>query len=37
MDNMNENSYIIGVTGSFKVVFLKYQKQAFINQMNSRK
>ena len=25
--NINENSYIIGMVGSFKVVFLKYQNK----------
>lgn len=30
--NMDENGYIMGVAGSSKVVFSKYQKQAFINQ-----
>ena len=33
---MDENSYIIGVVESFKVVFLKSQKQTFINQASNR-
>ncbi len=33
---MDENGYMIGVAGSFKVVFSKYQKQAFINQASNR-
>ena len=31
MYNIYENGYIIGIAGSSKVVFSKYQKQAFIN------
>ena len=34
--NMDENGYMIGIAGSSKVVFSKYQKQAFINQAGNR-
>ncbi len=34
---MDENGYMIGIAGSSKVVFSKYQKQAFINQAGNRK
>ena len=34
--NMNENGYMIDIVGSSKVVFSKYQKQAFINQAGNR-
>ncbi len=34
--NMDEKRYMMGITGSFKVVFSKYQKQAFINQPGNR-
>ena len=34
--NMDENWYIIGIAGSSKVVFSKYQKQAFMNQAGNR-
>ena len=34
--NMDENGYMMGVAGSSKVVFSKYQKQAFINQAGNR-
>ena len=34
---MDENGYMMGIAGSFKVVFSKYQKQAFINQAGNRK
>ncbi len=34
---MDENSYIMGIAESFKVVFSKYQKQAFINQAGNQK
>ncbi len=34
--NMDENDYMMGVAGSSKVVFSKYQKQAFINQAGNR-
>ena len=34
--NMDENGYMMGIAGSSKVVFSKYQKQAFINQAGSR-
>lgn len=33
---MNENDYIICITKSFKVIFSKYQKQAFRNQAGNR-
>ena len=33
---MDENGYMMGVVGSSKVVFSKYQKQAFINQAGNR-
>ena len=36
MYNMDENSYMIGMAGSSKVVFSKSQKQAFINQAGNR-
>lgn len=35
--NINENKYMIGIAGSFKVIFLKYQKQTFINQASNYK
>lgn len=34
--NMDENGYMMGIAGSSKVVFSKYQKQAFINQAGTR-
>ncbi len=34
--NMDENRYILGVGGSSKVVFSKYQKQAFIKQAGNQ-
>ena len=34
--NMDENGYMMGVAGSSKVVFSKYQKQAFVNQAGNR-
>ena len=34
--NMDENGYMMGIAGSSKVVFSKYQKQAFINQPGNR-
>ncbi len=34
--NMDENGYMMGITGSSKVAFSKYQKQAFINQAGNR-
>ena len=34
--NMDENGYMMGIAGSFKVVFSKYQKQAFVNQVGNR-
>ena len=33
---MDENGYMMGIVGSSKVVFSKYQKQAFINQPGNR-
>ncbi len=33
---MDENGYMIGIAGSSKVVFSKYQKQAFINEPGIR-
>ena len=33
---MDENGYMMGVAGSSKVVFSKYQKQAFVNQASNR-
>ncbi len=33
--NMDENGYMMGIAGSSKVVFSKYQKQAFINQADN--
>lgn len=33
---MDENSYMMGIAGSSKVVFSKYQKQAFIKQAGNR-
>ena len=36
MYNINENGYMIGVAGSSKVVFLKFQKQVFINQAGNQ-
>ncbi len=33
---MDENGYMLGVGGSSKVVFSKYQKQAFIKQARNR-
>ena len=33
---MDENRYMMGIAGSSKVVFSKYQKQAFINQAKKR-
>ncbi len=35
--NMDENGYIMGIAGSSKVVFSKYQKQVFMNQAGNRK
>ena len=34
--NMDENGYIMGIAGSSKVVFSKYQKHAFINQLGNQ-
>ena len=34
---MDENGYMIGIAGSFKVVFSKYQKQVSIKQGGNRK
>lgn len=34
--NMDENRYMMGIAGSSKVVFSKYQKQAFVNQAGNR-
>ena len=34
--NINENRYVIGIAGSSKVVFSKYQKQTFTNQAGNR-
>ncbi len=34
--NINENRYVIGIAGSSKVVFSKYQKQTFTNQVGNR-
>ena len=34
--NMEENSYMMGIAGSSKMVFSKYQKQTFINQAGNR-
>ena len=36
MYNMNKNEYIMGIVGSSKVVFLKYQIQTFENQPKNR-
>ena len=36
MYNMDENGYMISIVKSSKVVFLKYQKQAFINQAGNQ-
>ena len=33
---MDESGYMIGIAGSSKVMFLKYQKQVFINQAGHR-
>ena len=33
---MDENGYMMGIAGSSKVVFSKYQKQAFMNQAGNR-
>ncbi len=33
---MDENGYMMGIAGSSKVVYSKYQKQAFINQAGNR-
>ena len=33
---MDENRYIIGIAGSSKVIFSKYQKQTLINQSENR-
>lgn len=33
---MDEHGYMMGIAGSSKVVFLKYQKQAFKNQAGNR-
>ncbi len=35
-NNMDENRYMMGIAGSSKVVFSKYQKQAFMNQAGNR-
>lgn len=35
--NMDENEYMIAIMGSSKVVFSKYQKQAFVNQAENQK
>ena len=34
---MDKNRYMMGIEGSSKVVFLKYQKQTFISQIENRK
>ena len=34
--NIDENGYMMGIAGSSKVVFSKYQKQTFINQAGNR-
>ncbi len=34
--NIDENSYMMGIAGSSKVVFSKYQKLVFINQAGNR-
>ena len=34
--NMDENGYMMGIAESSKVVFSKYQKQAFINQARNQ-
>lgn len=33
---MDKHGYMMGIAGSSKVVFLKYQKQAFKNQAGNR-
>ena len=33
---MDENGYIMGISRSSKLVFSKYQNQAFINQAGNR-
>ncbi len=33
---MDENKYMMSIAKSSKVVFLKYQKQVFINQVENR-
>lgn len=33
--NMDENRYIMGIIGSSKIVFSKYQKWAFLNQFRN--
>ena len=33
---MDENMYMMSIGKSSKVVFLKYQKQVFINQVENR-
>ena len=33
---MNKNRYMMSIAGSFKMVFLKYQKQVFINQAGNQ-
>ncbi len=35
--NIDENSYIIGIAGSFQMIFSKYKKQAFIKEAINRK
>ena len=34
--NMDENGYMMGIAGSSKVVFSKYQKQEFVNQAGNQ-
>ncbi len=33
---MDKDGYIMGISGSSKVMFSKYQKQAFINQIRNQ-
>lgn len=35
--NIYKNKYMMGIAESFKVVFSKYQKQAFMNQVKNQK
>ena len=34
--NIDDNKYMMGIAGSSKVIFSKYQKQVFINQPRNR-